>query len=215
MMNLHLESDRHGHLVARQTGIGLTRLLIGLPLLASGSLLLYGVISSPIITLSERGTAGLPEAVVACLALLLFAALTFPLGWWLVFSRHWKVLDADAGEIIAISDWRVGRKENRTPLGKFVGLRLAREELLPSSSQSSRQRSVSALIIRLMARDAERQPSIEIGSLEEAQQERALELALQISNYLQLPLKVESMGELSLSPNEEQALRDEAEQEES
>ena len=205
MIKLEVARDSGGHLFLRQTMSGIWRWVLGVPLLLWGLVMLYGVFSSFIITLSDEGAAGLVQALAGSIIMALFTALVLPLGWWIVFSRHWIMIDAGTRDVVQVSDWRLGHKHKRTPAKAFRAVRLAEETLDSSSTRSHRRREVYAQTIRLLAHDPARQPSIEIGALERADRERAIEVATQVAGELKLPLEVAAEGETLLSPAQEEA----------
>src|SRR4029079_16191531 len=91
VMKFSLDQDRFGNLVARQHAGRVLRYVIGVPLLGWGALMLYGVFSSFIIQMQDKGISAIGEALVGSFMLLIFPALLLPLGWWLVLSSHWKM----------------------------------------------------------------------------------------------------------------------------
>jgi hypothetical protein len=184
------------------------------PLLLWGLVMLYGVFSSFVLTVGDQGLAGLPQAIAGSLVIALFTALVLPLGWWLVFSRHWIMIDAATRDIVEVSDWRIGRRHKRTPAKSFRAVRVAEEALDTSSTKSTRTRQVIAQTVRLLARDPARQPSIEIGVLEQAERERAIEIGRQVAGELNLPIEIAAAGETLQSPAREQANTEAGEDEE-
>src|SRR5437868_15359809 len=104
-MKFSLEQDHLGNLVARQHAGRILRYLIGVPLMLWGAVLLYGAFSSFIIQMEDNGIGGLPEALAGSFVLLIFTALVLPLGWWLVLSKHWKLLEEGTRDILEVSDW--------------------------------------------------------------------------------------------------------------
>ena len=214
-MKFQLSEDRSGNLVARQTGIPVLRYVIGVPLLLWGGLMLYGVFSTFIIQIQENGLAGLPVALVGSMVMLLFTALILPLGWWLTLASHWKVLEAGTRDIVEINDWKLGRKEKRTPADAFRAVRVAMEPLNSSSTTSNRSRVTYCQQIRLLANKPDEQPSIEIGSLEENQREQAISFGQQVADFLHLKLEVAPADAILYSPAREAADVDEIEEEKS
>jgi hypothetical protein len=208
-MRFHLEQDHHGNLVARQRTGNVLHHVIGVPLLLWGAFMLYGVVSSFVIQMQEKGMGGLPEALIGSFILLLFAAMLLPMGWWLVLSKHWKVLEDGTRDIVEVSDWRLGRKEKRTPSTAFRAVRVAMEPLNSSSTASHAKHVTYCQQIRLLAKTPDEQHSIEIGSLEEHERDQAIEHAQRVADALQLPLEVAPAEKVLYSPARETA--DEAE----
>ena len=204
-MQLDLSHDAQGNLIARQRGGSILRLVIGLPLLLWGLVMLYGVVSSFVITVSEQGAAGLPQALIGSLVMALFTALVLPLGWWLVLSRHWVMMDGGSRDIVEVSDWRLGKKQKRTPASALRAVRLAVEPLNSSPSGSKSTKPVHVQQIRLLAREPNNQASIEIGWLEEKERELAITLAQQVAAALNLPLEVAPADAILYSPAREAA----------
>lgn len=210
-MQLSLEPDPLGHLIVRQRKIPLLRYVIGIPLLLWGALMLYGVFSSFIITLQIQGAGGIGQAVAASFLLLVFAAMLLPLGWWLVFSKHWIMLEAGPQDIVEVSDWKLGRKEKRTPASAFKTVRVALEPLdsAPNAGSTSNRRSSRKIVygqaIRLLAHQPKKQPSLEIGWLEEGDREAAIAMGQQVADFLKLPLEVADSEAISYSPAREEA----------
>src|SRR3954471_19640474 len=151
-MRFQLEEDHLGNLVARQYAGRILRYLIGVPLLLGGAFMLYGAFSSFIIQMQDNGVSGLPQALVGFFVMLIFTSLLLPLGWWLVLSSHWKVIEEGTRDIVEISDWKVGRKEKHTPVAAFRAVRVALEPL-ESSSSSGNHSHVICQQIRLLAKE--------------------------------------------------------------
>ena len=204
-MKFQLSEDRSGNLIARQTGIPVLRYLIGVPLLLWGGLMLYGVFSSFIIQMQEKRLAGLPVALVGSMVMLLFTALILPLGWWLTLASHWKVLEAGTRDIVEVNDWKIGRKEKRTPVDVFRAVRVAMEPLNSSPTANSRSRVVYCQQIRLLAKNPAKQASLELGSLEEHEREQAIASARQLGDFLKLPVEVADADAVLYSPAREAA----------
>lgn len=200
MIKLEVARDSGGNLFLRQTMPRIWRWVLGVPLLLGGMVMLYGVFSSFIITLSDQGAAGLVQALAGSLIMALFTALVLPLGWCILFSRHWIMIDAGTRDIVQVSDWRLGHKHKRTPARTFRAMRVAEETLDSSSTRSHRRREVYAQTIRLLPRDPDREPSIEIGVLEQSERARAIEVATQVAAELGLPLEIAAEGETLTSP---------------
>lgn len=208
-MRFQLQQDHLGNLIARQHAGRVLRYVIGVPLLLWGALLLYGVASSFVIQMQEKGLSGLGEALLGSLILLIFTAMVLPMGWWLVLSRHWKVLEEGTRDIVEVSDWTVGRKEKRTPVDAFRAVRVALEPLNSSSTAGHRKHVTFCQQIRLLAKSPDSQPSIEIGTLEENAREEAIREAQRVADALRLPLEVAPADAVLYSPARESA--DEAE----
>jgi hypothetical protein len=204
-MRVHLEQDHLGNLVARQHAGSVLRYVIGVPLLLWGVLLLYGVVSSFVIQMQEKGMGGLAEALMASFVLLVFAAMLLPMGWWLVLSKHWKVLEDGTRDIVEVSDWKLGRKEKRTSSSVFRAVRVALEPLNSSSTASRRKHVTYCQQIRLLAKAPGKQHSIEIGSLDEHDREHAIQEAQRVAHALKLPLEVAPADAVLYSPARESA----------
>ena len=202
-MRFQLEQDRFGNLVARQHAGRILRYVIGLPLLLWGALMLYGVFSSFIIQMQNHGMAGLGPALIGSLVMLIFTACVLPLGWWLVLSKHCKVLEDGTRDIVEINDWRIGRKVTRTPASAFRAVRVAMEPLNSSSTASHRKHVTYCQQIRLLAKAPDMQHSIEIGTLEENEREQAIREAQRVADALQLPLEVAPADAVLYSPARE------------
>jgi len=164
-MQLQIESDESGNLVAKQSGGTWARLLIGVPVLAVGLVALLGAIG---------------QELIAVLALLLFAVCFLPLGWWILFGRCWIAIEPNAGEIVEITDWKIGRKSKRTPLKSFHAVRVALEPLT-----NNRRSVVRVQKIRLLSRGS----SIEIGWLDKENRQQAIELGQRVAGATGLPFK--------------------------
>lgn len=201
-MKGYIELNREGHWHIKQKEPGWFRYLIGIPSLGFGLLLLYGFFPSAIRAIRGEVSDGAGNAIAGLAVVLLFIALTLPLGWWLVFSRHWITLDTTNLEIIETSDWRLGQSSKRTPFSAFQKVRVATETLSPSSNNKQR---VDVLVIRLLAKDPLEQPSVRVGWFERNQQETAREFAQQISTILNLPLEVFDEDVILPTPEEELA----------
>lgn len=204
-MKFQLSEDRFGNLIARQTAIPVLRYLIGVPLLLWGALMLYGVFSSFIIQMQDKGIGGIGEALIGSLVMLIFTALILPLGWWLTLAAHWKVLEAGTRDIVEVNDWKLGRKEKRTPADAFRAVRMAMEPLNSSSTASHRTKVIYCQQIRLLAKAPDKQTSIEIGSLEENEREQAIAFGQQVADFLQLKLEVAPANAILYSPAREAA----------
>jgi hypothetical protein len=204
-MRFDLEQDHLGNLVARQHAGRVLRYLIGVPLLLWGALTLYGAFSSFIIQMQDKGASGLPEALLGSFMMLVFTVFLLPLGWWLVFSSHRKVLEEGTREIVEISDWIVGRKEKRTPADAFRAVRVALEPLDSSPSGGGHGRVILCQQIRLLAKAPESQASIEIGAHNENEREQAIRDAQRIADFLKLELEVADADAVLSSPAREAA----------
>lgn len=204
-MKFQLQEDRFGNLIARQTDIPVLRYFIGVPLLLWGGLMLYGVFSSFIIQMQDKGVGGIGEALLGSLVLLLFTGLVLPLGWWLTLASHWKVLEAGTRDIVEVNDWKIGHKEKRTAVDVFRAVRVAMEPLNSSPTAGNRSSVTYCQQIRLLAKDPGRQPSIEIGSLEKNQREQAIAFGQQVADFLLLKLEVAPADALLYSPAREAA----------
>jgi len=205
-MKLTVQRDHHLNLILRDAGGRLLRRLIGVPLMLWGALMLYGVFSSFVIRMSEEGLAGLPVALAGSLALVLFTALTLPLGYWMTFSRHWIVLKRGTRDIVQVSDWIFGRKERTTEVARFHQLRLALEPI--SSRPNAKSSSTFVNKLRLIAKDPERHPFIELGWMDRGLRQPFETLAVEIAGFLDLPLEIVPEDEMALSPAEEEAERE-------
>ncbi len=204
-MKLQLEQDAQGNLIARQTGPTLLKYIIGVPLLLWGVLMLYGVFSSFAITMQMKGVAGIGEALLGSVVMLVFTAFILPLGWWLVLSRSWIKIDTSSGDIIQASDWRIGKKEKRTASNLFRAVRVAMEPLDSSSTANHQGNVTYCQQIRLLARQPDKQPSIEIGSLEASERSTAIDLGQRIATAMKLKIEVAKEGEILFSPAREAA----------
>lgn len=188
-MTISLERD-HGHLVIRQQRIPLLRYVIGVPLTLWGAVLLYGVVSSLVTGFRGGGVEAMLVAALGAWLLLMLAAMVLPLGWWLCFSRHAVVIEASREHVVEVTDWRLGRRERRTPVARFRAVRVAAEPLDSSLSGRSTAPTIYGQRIRLLARDAGRQPSIELALLDLDRREEAITAAQQIAGGLDLPLEI-------------------------
>jgi hypothetical protein len=206
-MKFQLDQDHLGNLVARQDAGRIVRYVIGVPLMLWGALTLYGAFSSFIIQIQEKGVSGLPEALLGSFMMLLFTVFLLPLGWWLVFSSHRKVIEEGTREIVEISDWIVGRKEKRTPADVFRAVRVALEPLDSSPSGGDHSHVTFCQQIRLIAKTPDSQPSIEIGSLEEKDGDQAIRHAQRVADFLKLELEIADAGAVLDSPAREAADR--------
>ncbi len=204
-MKFQLTQDHLGNLVARQHAGKILRYIIGVPLLLWGALMLYGVFSSFAIQMQEKGVGGLGEALLGSLVLLIFSGLLLPLGWWLVLSSHCTMIEDGSRDILEISDWKIGRKEKRTPADAFRAVRVAMEPLDSSPTRSNRQNVTYCQQIRLLAKQPDKQPSIEIGALGENERDQAIQDAQRVAEALKLPLEVAPADAILYSPAREAA----------
>ncbi len=204
-MKLSLELDHLGNLVARQHAGSVLRYVIGVPLMLFGALMLYGAFYNLISPIWEGGFEALPGAIISAFLLLTLCAFTLPLGWWLSLGSHWKVIEDGTRDITEISDWRIWRREKRTPADAFRAVRVAMEPLNSSSTASHRTRVTYCQQIRLLAKSPQKQTSIEIGSLEENDREKAIEQAQRVADALKLPLEVAPADVVRYSPARETA----------
>lgn len=205
-MHLSVERDQHGTVTVRQTAVPVLRVIIGVPLLVGGAVMAYGVVSSVVLQVQADGLAGLPVALAGAFLLLIFAAMLLPLGWWLVASRHWIVLEAGPGDVVEVSDWRFGRQERRTAASAFRAVRVALEPVrsTPGGRASSAARAYCQQI-RLLARDPDSQPSIEIGALERDERDEAIVAAQRVAEVLRLPVEIGERDVIVSSPAQEAA----------
>lgn len=202
-MKFLLEPDHHGNLIARQHAGRVLRYVIGVPLMLWGALTLYGVFSSFLMQTQEKGLAGIGEALIGAMIMLIFTALLLPLGWWLVLGSHWKVMEDGTRDIVEVSDWKVGRKEKRTPANAFSAVRVAMEPLNSTSRASHRTRVTYCQQIRLLAKHPDKQQSIEIGSLDEHARDLAIQEGQRVADVLKLPLEVAPADVILHSPARE------------
>jgi hypothetical protein len=204
-MKFLLEQNTEGNLLARQQGQTLLKYIIGIPLLVWGLLMLYGVFSSFIITMQMQGLAGIGDALLGSFVMLVFTAFVLPLGWWLVLSRSGIKIDVANGDIIQVSDWRIGRKEKRASAKVFRAVRVAQEPLDSSSTANHQGNVTYCQQIRLLARQPDKQASIEIGSLEVNERAAAIDMGQRVADALKLKLEVATEGEILFSPARETA----------
>jgi|GEM_PF-5737849 len=200
-MKLLLETNKDGNLVLRQDGLKASRFLIGIPVFCFGLVLLYGVVSAPVIALQQDTS--LPNALLGAVVMLLFAAITLPMGWWMLFSRFWIVLDLGLQQVTEVSDWRIGRKNKVTPFGQFRTIRLAVEHLSGDPHRDNRRGNTHIQMIRLLSHNTLNQPSIELGWLNFRDRNQAEELAKEISRQTNLPLQIVESDEPVPTPVEE------------
>ncbi|MBL9115189.1 MAG: hypothetical protein JNJ83_09275 [Verrucomicrobiaceae bacterium] len=200
-MRLHLQRTDDGSLRLSQHGLSVIRLVIGLPILALGLVMLYGSVNSVIPRWQQDGFYGLPEALVGSVFLLLFATMLVPLGWWIVFARRWIILPKGGHVIIEGASWLIGQKEHTTSLEPYRSLRVALERV-DSSPSPKRSGTKAALChqIRLLAHDADRDPSIELGAWDESLRQEADSSAQEIAAHLGLPIEVGDEHRLYESP---------------
>lgn len=205
-MHLSVERDQHGTVTVGQAAVPVLRYVIGGPLLAGGAVMAYGAVSTVVLQVRTDGLAGLPVALVGAFLLSLFAALLLPLGWWLVASRHWIVIESGPRDVVEVSDWRFGRKEHRTAASAFRAVRVALEPVrsAPGGRPTSSARAYCQQI-RLLARDPERQPSIEIGAFDRDDRDAALLAAQRVAEVLRLPVEVGEQDVIMRSPAQEAA----------
>ncbi|MEZ5291242.1 MAG: hypothetical protein R2745_09175 [Vicinamibacterales bacterium] len=205
-MRLTVDRDSLGTLTIRQTSVPVLRYVIGVPLLLFGGVMAAGAVSSVVTQVSDDGVAALPLALVGAGMLLFFAALILPLGWWLVLSRHAVVVEAGPRDVVEVSDWRIGRKANRTPADRFRAVRVALEPVASSAGNDGRGGRALCLRVRLLARQPDVQPSLEIGMLEPGDRQEAAIVAGRVAEVLRLP--VESGGPDEVLPDPQKAADD-------
>lgn len=213
-MRIALDQDLSGNFIVRQQGGAAACLLLGLPLLAFGSLLLYSAISSVVLRLQTEGFEGLAVALIAAFFLLVFAALTLPLGWWLAFGRRAVRIDRASRAVVEVNDWRFWRQEKPTPIERFRAVRVAKEPVdsspggPPGKSRTGSSKTTLCQQIRLLAKDPDLHPSLEIGFLAPDARSEAVAIGRKIADSLRLPLEIAPADQVLFSPAREAAERE-------
>lgn len=181
-MKIRLSRDSRDNLLIHQTAVPLFRYVIGIPLLLLGAFFLFSAISSLILLVKESRWETLPGPFL----LFFMAAIVVPLGWWLVLSTHWILLDRAHAEIKEVSDWRLGRKARSTPLSRFHSVSVVTEPILSASSTSSNSTPTFCHKVQLTPSDPDEQAAIDLGMAELNNLNHAVAVAQEISEYLKL-----------------------------
>ena len=202
-MAMGIEADPRGTLTIRQSDGARLRHVLGVPMLAGGVFLLYGAISSLAIRLREEGIAGLPIGLVASFLLVLFGGLLTPMGWWLVLSRHWIAIEPGTGDVVQVSDWRIGRRETRVNARVFRVLRVALE---PINDSSSSRTNVPCQTLRLLPKDLGAHRSLELGWFDADARADAVAAAQRLAQALNVPVEIAAPDAVLQSP--ERAMAD-------
>lgn len=176
----------HGHLVIRQQ-VPVFRYVLGIPLLLVGLALLAAAVSA-VVSAIGGGVEAMLVAALGAFWLLLFAALTLPLGWWLTFGRRTILIEAGGQHVVERLDWRLGHRDRRRATAPFRAVRVAVEPL--STSSSSDGPTTWAQHIRLLPKPGVAEPSFELGILDLDARTAAVAAAGQIAGALSLPLEV-------------------------
>lgn len=198
-MTLSVEREQ-GHLVIRQQMVPVARYIFGIPLLLAG-LGLLGLAVSAVITAAGEGVDAMLVAGLGAFWLLLFAALTAPLGWWLTLARRSIVVESGGRHVIERLDWRIGRREKRRATAAFRAVRVAVEPV--NDSPTSRGPTTWAQYIRLLPKPGVSEPSFEVGILDLEARTAAVAAAGQIAGALSLPLEVADPEARLQSPERE------------
>ena len=202
-LTLRLERD-HGRLAIHNRLVPVARLVFGLPLLAGGALFVSAVVTAIVEGVRIGGVDAAIAAALQAWLSALFAAMLLPLGWWLSFGRRYLVIDPQGPTIVEVFDYRIGRKETRLAASLFRAVRVAAEPLHDETNSSNDSRSPTwGQQIRLLARQPGAQPSFEIGVLELAARQDAIDAAGQVASALGLPLEVAEPGARLRSPERE------------
>lgn len=189
----------HGHLVIRQQ-VPTFRYVLGIPLLLLGLALLAAAMSA-VVTAIGGGVEAMLVASLGAFWLLLFAALTAPLGWWLTLVRRSIVVEAGGQHLVERLDWRLGRRETRRPAAAFRAVRVAVEAL--DDSPTSRGPTTWVQCIRLLAKPGVSEPSFALGILDLEARTAAVAAAGQIAGAVSLPLEVADPDARLQSPERE------------
>lgn len=188
-MTISLERDR-GRLVIRSRLVPVARYVIGVPVLAASLALVYGLGTMLADGFGEGGMHGLRTAALDGWLMALFTLMTLPLGWWLTFGQRYIVIDPQGPRVIEVRDWRLWQRETSTPASAFRAVRVAVEPLNSSPAETDEGETTWGQQIRLLAREPEHQPSVEIGWLAFDARDAAIAAAHQVAQTLALPLDV-------------------------
>jgi hypothetical protein len=170
--------------------VPVARYVLGVPVLLGGLALLFGLGSLLMQGFREGGMDGLLTAARGAWLMTLFMLMTLPLGWWLTFGQRYVVIDPQGPRVIEMNDWRLWRHETPTPATAFRAVRVAVEPLNDAPADTDDGDITWGQRIRLLARDPEHQPSVEIGWLPLDAREAAVTAAHQVAGALALPLEV-------------------------
>ena len=81
-------------------------------------------------------------------------------------------------------------------------------EIRRSSCPNAKSNSICVNKLRLIAKDPEQHPSIELGWMDRGLRQPFETLSVEIASFLNLPLEVVPEDEIALSPTEEEAERE-------
>jgi hypothetical protein len=164
------------------------RLVIGLPVLLFGTLMLWLTVSEPVHRFIEGGWPAVFSWLPSTLFSLVFAALTAPLGWWLVMSHSEVVVDASNRKVLEVRDWRLGRKVTIHDAGIYSKVSVERDYLM-SVQESRSSTNTLAHYVRLRGRGRHAVP-LQIAFFDTTERAKPEELGRLVAEMLGLPVTV-------------------------
>lgn len=179
------EGDR---LVIEQKGgmLWILRLIIGGPLLAFGTLMLWLTVTEPAHRYTEGGWSAVLSWLPSTLFSLVFAGLTAPMGWWVLFYRGMVIIDPAEGQLLEVKDWRMGRKVRAHSLSDYRKVSVECDYLL-SEKESRSAGNTLANYVRLIPRKRGFLP-LQVAVFPKKERTQPEELGRQVSEMIQFPL---------------------------
>jgi hypothetical protein len=177
-------------LIVQQKGgwIWILRLLFGLPLLILGTLFIWYAVSEPVHRFLEGGWSAVVSWLPSTFFSLLFAGFMAPLGWWLVMSRAFVILDPANRRVLEVKDWRLGRLATKHDLGDYRKVSVECDYLL--SVQESRSAGNTLVnYVRLLPRERNA-PALQVAFFPQSERTQPEKLGRLASETLGLPLIV-------------------------
>jgi hypothetical protein len=177
-------------LIVEQKGgwIWLLRVAIGVPLLVFGTIMLWATVTEPVHRFAEGGWSAVIGWLPSTLFSLVFAALTAPMGWWLLFFRGLVIIDPANRQLLEVKDWRLGRKARSHDLAEYRQVAVECDYLL-STQESRSAGNKLANYVRLLPRQR-RLASLQVAFFPQQERAKPEELGRLIAELLTLPVSV-------------------------
>ena len=162
------------------------RLIIGGPLLAFGTPMLWLTVTEPVHRFGEGGWSAVFGWLPSTLFSLVFAALTAPMGWWILFYRGMVIVDPASRQLLEVKDWRMGRKVRAHNLNDYRKVSVECDYLL-SVKESRSAGNTLANYVRLIPQKEGFLP-LQVAIFPHKERTGPEELGRLVSEMIQFPL---------------------------